>query len=145
MTAQAGVAEGIPAGSAMRCCQMKRRVGYGNVSETVDSTAIGFARGLSSVATIAGITTVCDRVFARGVIDGGCAEYGKDSAALGHSTKSTIPVSILIDATTVAAGGCAVFNARALDVEGPILEVNRSAFRVGAAAIVEVAAVAALR
>src|SRR5436190_8435438 len=70
MTAQAGVAEGIPAGSAMRCCQMKRRVGHGNVSKTVDSTAIGFARGLSFVATIAGITTVCDRGFGRGVIDG---------------------------------------------------------------------------
>jgi hypothetical protein len=145
VSTQMSIAESIPTGPTMSCCKMKRRFGDRYVAKTVNAAAVSFTSWFDAVTTDTGITTDRDGVFKGRVVDSYVTAGDIDSAALGQSTKSTISVSIRIDTATVAADGGAVFEARAVDVKRPVLEINRSTFGWRAGAVVKVAGIVAVR
>src|SRR5262249_13830069 len=112
---------------------------------TIQAAAIGFRAGFAAVATCSRAARVRGSILERRVIDRRGASANPDAAALRGAAEAAVLHSVLRNTAALAAVRGAIQNACAIDVERAAFDVDRSAQRICALAIIEVAAVATNR
>src|SRR2546423_2561367 len=124
---------------------MESGVRHRHIAETIYPSAVCAARGFCSIPTRAGRATVSSRTLKGGVCDARCAAANPNASTLRRSPEAAVGLTILILVSAFAAIRVSRLNSRTGNVERTVAEIDRATLRIGACAIIKVAAVAARR